>query len=199
MINIVYDVDDVLNNLNEYVFLTLGLSFPKLYEISKCTEYTEEQKDSIIHMYKDPNTFRNLQYYSEASNICKVEALKDAAVWINSNNLTQEIAEIKTRSLIDRIPMLNSERIVMQIIELDKHKTIKVDKKPITKADIIVEDNLLSLLKYGTRASKILIDKTYNKAEAYGFTDRQLGMIRVGNLREANECVKGLVEGQYNK
>lgn len=190
MLNVVYDVDDVLNNLNEYVFNLLNLSPPDRFNIYECNYYTDEQKRQVMEAYKSWEIFTHLQFVPGASEICDIEKTRKAIVWINSNNFTEEIAQIKYKSLTEYIPSLNKERIIMQIMNGDTHVT----KECIPSTDIIVEDCLLNLSKYGKDTYKILIDKTYNKSESYGSTDKDLGIIRVKDLLDANRHVEKIVQ-----
>lgn len=189
-LNAVYDVDDVLNNLNDYVFETLRLHKAKRFKIPENTDqYTEDQMKSIINMYGDPNTFRNLRYVPGARDICKIEKTGKALTWINSSNYTEDIAKVKLESLIANIPDLNIDRIIL-VIGLGANKNA-VD------ADIIVEDCFTNLDKYHDGTLKILIDKTHNQAETYGSTDAEKGITRVKSLVEANTIIQCVVDNWY--
>lgn len=187
IINIVYDVDDVLNNLNAYVFNTLKVPAASRFNIRECTEYTKEQQDEILQMYSNPETFRNITYVEGAREICDVEKSGRARVWINSRNLTQEIAEIKQKSLLESIPDLKANQIEMQIGAGDK-------KKISSFADIVIEDCLGNILMYEKHTTKILINKNHNQAKSYGISDSKEGIIRVPTLVHANLIIRKMVD-----
>lgn len=182
MINIVYDVDDVLNNLNDYVIGKLGLVYASNYNIRSCPEYTREQQDKILAMYNDPETFRNLKLVPGARDICKVEETGKARVWINSSCLNVEIEDIKRRCLLENIPGLNKDRLVFQV-------GYGMSKKQLDFTDIIVEDCITNLTKYNAQVEKILIDKKHNQAKTYCISDWDYGIKRVDTLLTANKLV----------
>ena len=187
MIDIVYDVDDVLNNLNGYVFQQLKFPEPTNFNIRECKEYTKEQQDTILAMYGEAETFRNLTYVEGARDICEIEKTGKARVWINSSCFTQEIADIKTGSLLASIPGLNPERIILQI-------GLGHAKEPVNFAKFIVEDCLTNTFKYSNSTIKLLIDKVYNQAKTYRTSDWKAGITRVDNLVEANNIIRKYIE-----
>lgn len=188
IIHIVYDVDDVLNNLNYIVFKKLGLlgRMPKLFNISDCDEYTESEKKEIFDCYGNPDIFKATSLVAGADKICQVEKTGRALVYINSRNFNSEVASIKINQLLKNIPGLNYFRIDMQIGLGDR-------KKISEYADIVIEDCITNLLKYPTETVKILINKTYNQAQAYGITDAEYNILRVENLTQVIELIDELV------
>lgn len=185
ILDIVYDVDDTLNNLNDYVFGELGYELPDIYNINLCNKYTKEQKKAILKYYRDPNVFASLSYVEGAKDICKIEDTKKALVWINSGNLSVEALKIKEKTLLSEIPNLNPSRVVLQMVD----KQAKV----IISGDIIIEDSFEDLIRYPFYSIKILIDKSYNQSSIYNATDDQYGIIRVESLTEANRIIKEII------
>lgn len=184
--NVVYDVDDVLNNLNDYVMLKIGKKSARYYNINLCDEFTQEEKERIYEMFGDSTVFSKLSSVDGADEICDIESTGKAKVWINSSNYNKDVAEIKYPWLLKHIPNLNKDRIRLQIGK-GEHKEC------CDFADIVVEDCFTNLLKYSDKVIKILIDKTYNQAETYGTTDRDSSIIRVNSLREANELIYAII------
>lgn len=190
MINVVYDVDDVLNNLNNYVCDKLNIDSSKLdnFDIRKCSRLTAQEQENILDMYGRPDTFKNLTYVRGAEDICEIEKTGKALVWINSKCFNQEIADIKAQTLTEAIKGLNPDRLIFQIGTDQK-------KSGLDFADIIVEDNLLNLRKYSTKTIKYLVNKFHNQSETYNTTDIKEKLIRVPNLIEANRQIRKYVEG----
>lgn len=187
MLNIVYDVDDVLNNLNDYVFNTLELPMASRFNIRECSEYTKEQQDTILDMYGNVETFKNLTYVDGAKDICEIEKTGKALVWINSSCFTKDIADFKVKSLLENIPGLNPDRIILQI-------GVGHKKKQLDFTDIIVEDCLTNMRVYKQSTSKLLINKIYNQPKTYCTSDWKEGLIRVPSLLEANKLIRSYVE-----
>ena len=178
-INVVFDVDDVLNNLNDYVFGTLGLPEPDTFKVNESSLYTAEQKKAIMTMYGTADTFRHLQYDSLCKNLPDLETIDDVHVWINSVCFTHEIADVKLEQLRQYTPGLDEDHIIFQITSDGS------SKRELSCGTIMVEDNILNLFTHEETPIKILIDKSYNKAEVYGTHDETHGIIRVKSLAGA--------------
>lgn len=188
MYKVVYDMDDVINNLNKYVFSTLNLPLPEFFEIKSCG-YTDEQKEKIISMYKDPETFRHLRLMPGARCITRAEKIfKDkegnplVSVWINTISLNADIVAVKKETVRVGIPGFDMSRMITQVS--DGHKHILED------ADYVIEDNIRNIVKYPSKCKKILIDKTHNQGHAYNIADRDAGITRVRNLKGAIRTVE---------
>lgn len=195
MINVVYDVDDVLNNLNEYATAKAGvdMSAIKYFNIRKNTNIPEDGQDRLLELYGNPDTFRHLSFLDAAYHICDIEKEFDNVyVSIHSNNFAQEIADIKTSALLAEIPGITSEKISMEVGSA-------MSKSAHSEADIIVEDSFQNCLKYSDDTIKILINKSWNQAENYDSTDKESGITRVESLEKANELIREIVRNWDNK
>lgn len=189
MINIVYDVDDVLNNLNDYVCDKCGVDYNSIvqFNILKNEGITKDDANRLLESYSDPFTFTQLRFRDAAYHICDIEKeYKGVRVSIHSNNFKREIADIKTKALLKEIPGLSLDKISM---EVGTHSSKSADKD----ADFIVEDNIENLLKYEDRVFRILIDKPWNKAETYGLNDKDYNIFRVKSLEEANDIIRKII------
>ena len=188
-IRIVYDVDDTLNNLNDYVHEKLGIKTrADRFTIRECKVYSVEQQDAILEAYGDPETFKNLSYVPGATDIFDIEELGNIEVYILSRNFNSDIADIKTESILREIPGATVERIEMQI---GNGEGKRIDEL----ADIIVEDCLDNCLKYDKEVIKIIIDKPHNKLETYGLSQEDCpNLIRVKSLLAANQVIRDLLE-----
>lgn len=186
---IVYDVDDVLNNLNGYILTKLGLPEPNRYNVMECSMYTSEQKEQILQMYREAETFKHLEYVPGAKEICDIEKSGRAEVMINSSCLSEEVAEVKLHSLLTHVDNLKESKIHFDLTNASNRK------RTIDGADIVIEDCLANLQRYGEDTRKILINKSNNQAAEYGTCDLKDSIIRVNSLLEANEVVRRLVLG----
>lgn len=183
-INVVFDIDDVLNNLNDYVFGTLGLPEPDTFKVNESSLYTDEQKKAIMQMYGKADTFWHLQYNSLCSRLTDLECASNVYVWINSVCFTKDIADVKLGQLRMYAPGLDEDRIIFQITSDGS------SKRELSCGTIMVEDNIINLFKHEETPIKILIDKSYNKAEVYGTHDATHGIIRVNSLAEAYKVIE---------
>lgn len=186
-IHIVYDIDDVLNNLNDYVFNRLGISDrPRQFNIMLCDQYTAEQKEKILESYGNPEVFENVAWVPGAYNIFDIERTGKALVSINSSNFNTEVMEVK-RKRLHEIPNINWDRVNLHIGK-------GYNKEAIDTADIVVEDCITNTIKYRKDTIKLLINKSHNQAETYGIDEKVEGIIRVNSLIEANEYIQRYVE-----
>ena len=186
-VKIVYDVDDVLNNLNDYCLRKLNLPWAPRFNTYENECYTKEQADALMEMYGNPETFRNLTYVEGADQIYHVEADGHAEVHINSRNFNQDVADVKLETLRKLIPGLPLDRVEMQI-------GLGSDKKIDLDADIIVEDCITNCLKYRYDTIKILIDKPNNQSKVYDIDESEHNIIRVDNLIQANSIIRDFVD-----
>lgn len=188
MLNIVYDMDDVLINLNNTVcdMLKIPLSTVTLYEIKKCPFLSDDEKERMLKAYAQVETFQLARFNPGATRICDVQASGEAEVFIHSTSLTQEIADLKYQRLTSTIPGLKGTNINL---------VSGTHKKPeFVGADTIVEDSLENILKYPETTIKILVDMPYNQYENYGVDSSKHRIIRVTDLNSAVNMVDALVE-----
>lgn len=181
---VTYDVDDVLNNLNQVVHKELGIKLKdrKKYNIYKCG-YSEEINSKMMELYNSPKIFERLKLVEGAKDIFNIEKEYDnVEVHIHSNNFNSEVALVKSRMLLKEIPGCTPEKLHMQIADTE-------GKSILEGTTIIVEDHIMNLRKYPKETMKILIDKPYNKSKNYDTTDREEGIIRVNSLAEANYLI----------
>ena len=183
---IIYDVDDVLNNLNQYCLDKLGLPWGTRFNTYENECYTKEQADDLMEAYGDPETFRNLELVAGAEDIFSMLNEDKAEVKIVSRNFNQDVADVKMEWLLENIPNASKDKIEMQI-------GLGANKKVHTEADIIIEDCITNCLKYEFRTIKLLIDKPNNQSEVYGIDEKAENIIRVKSLIEANALVKMMV------
>lgn len=188
MLNIVYDMDDVLINLNNTVcdMLKIPLSTITLYEIKKCPFLSDDEKERMLKAYARVETFQLARFNPGATRICGVQASGEAEVFIHSTSLTQEIADLKYQRLTSTIPGLKGTNI--NLVSGTHEKPVFVG------TDIIVEDSLENMLKYPETTIKILVDMPYNQYENYGVDPSKHRIVRVTDLNSAVNMVDALVE-----
>lgn len=196
-ISITYDMDDVLNNLNESVYANLGLldklARLKRFNNEKNTDIlSDEEIGKLYKAYRNPECFKNLSPVLGTDRIMDIEAKypDKVEVSIYTHAMNESIDEIKIGFVEEYIPKMPLNRV---------HITHGEVKEALKGVDIIVEDNLENLLRYEYDTIKILIDKPYNKFESYPELRQQLAnagnLMRVTNLHEAITLIETLVDG----
>lgn len=176
-INIIYDMDDVLNDLNDVVFRELGLSLPRYYELREHKEYSSDALDKIFEKYRDINVFYKTALCNGALDIIHLEDTPGVKVWIHTVSYTKEIADYKYKLIHSGIPGFSMERLLLPIGH----------KKPLDFADYVIEDSYMNLYRYKNNSTKILVDKTYNQESAYSEYKITGRLVRCSSLEDVNQ------------
>lgn len=188
---VVYDVDDVLNNLNNIVFNKAGVE-------GKVTRYytheneglTKSEMAEMNNLYANPDTFRVLEYNEGAERICDIEKTGFADVFTYSANFNPLISRIKYDSLISAIPNIKPDNI--ELVISSGHKHARRD------TDIIVEDSADNIMLYSDDVIKILIDKPYNQENKYPELREVKNLVRVDTLVDAVNLIEDIVHTWIN-
>lgn len=180
---IVYDMDEVLNNLNDVVFCGLGKERAniKYFNIYQNDNLTDTQKKYIMSQYSDSSVYKRLSPVEGADRIMNI---KDhwgdfVDVMVHTHCFTDEIVDVKKEFISRYIPKLKPDKVLYRTGD---------DKGIVPNADIIVEDSLENLNKYAADKVRILIDKPYNKFENYPDID-STGIIRLRTLNEVLDYI----------
>lgn len=191
-IYVLFDVDDVLNNLFETSnkILNLGELNPKQFNIKMDRDIPADIADKLINQWKKAETFRLVKAMPGIERIPGIEATGKALVGIRSNNLTMEVLEEKRVWLNKYLPTIDPTRISLLLCGENKGNEKGIDEN----ADIIIEDCLENAMRYGPGVAKILINKSHNQSENYGTTDQEQGIIRVNSLDEAIDKIEELIK-----
>lgn len=183
---VVYDVDDVLNNLNNIVFNKAGVEGKVTrYYTNENEGLTKSEMAEMNNLYANPDTFRILEYNDGAERICDIEKTGFADVFIYSANFNPIISRIKYDSLISAIPNIKPDNI--ELVISSGHKHARRD------TDIIIEDSADNIMLYSDNVIKILIDKPYNQENKYPELMEVKNLIRVDTLVDAVNLVENIV------
>ena len=209
-IRVVYDMDGVLNYLNEHVFNKLGipdkLDIIKRYSMRENAELgiiTSEQARVINSLYREPEIFKEVHKLDGIERLMDIENRYKGidsnigsriSVSIYSQCLSKEIYEVKYAFVKAHIPTMPMDRV---------HLTTDTTKKAVDWATIIVEDSLENILRYDKEVVKVLIDKPYNKFENFEELREKIAeagkIIRVGSLNEAIDVVEKVVASMLDE
>lgn len=187
MKRVVFDIDDVLNNLCEHTYELAGIDGVKLLEkkkyIMKETDnLTESQINKILKLWEDEYTYTSCSAQDGIADIGEISKEPDVEVIIHSYCMNKQAASAKESWVSDRI----DTAYIHFIMEI-------ANKNPLDGVYAVVEDNLEYLMKYKAPV-KILINKPYNQAENYNMKDSDYGITRVNSTCEAIKIIKELIK-----
>lgn len=170
---VVFDIDDTLWPLTEYVASKVGIDYSKLtsYRIEENTGVTPEQVKQVVELYSTGSTYKNIPWYN---GVRRINSLK-ADVRISSNNLNEEVAAVKTEELTSVLDLPVS-KITMNIIGEDY-----TYKKLPTSMFILVEDSPYNIAR-SKATHNILIKAPFNTSE------HSMGIIRANTSSELHIC-----------
>ena len=120
---VVFDIDDTLWSLNKRIALRTGIDYNKMtiFSVHDNQNLTSEEKNLLLSSYADSSIFENIEWDKGIELINEL----NADVYINSNNLTQEIAEIKSQQ-IHEILNIPDDHITMNICNKKSDTTSKI-------------------------------------------------------------------------
>lgn len=176
MRKIIFDVDDTLWSLNKRVSQITGIDYDKLtiFSVHDNTNLTEDEKQAMLRAYADTDTFRNIEWDAGIEHIGSIAA----DIYINSNNSTEEIAEVK-REQLHSILNIPDDHIVMNITGLNKSS---ITKKVIDKDTYILVDDSLHNIEMSTAVYNIVIRRPWNQ---HSSVPKDKSIIFVDNLYNA--------------
>jgi len=183
-VKIVYDVDNVLNNLMDYICEAYNIDIKKIrrYDISENIELTYSEKNKIFRAFNDKDIFLNLKYDESIGEILNCNnADNNIEVHIHSLSMNHEIESVKYSKIIELLKNIDESNIVF---EVGSKKSVMHD------VDVLVEDCIENCVKANVKKFCILLDKTYNQADEYGICEKDYNIIRVRALCEGIEVIR---------
>lgn len=165
-INIIWDLDDVLNDLNYTVYNELGiadiLERQTEYSIRKNLEsglFDEKTAKEILDMYSDGELFKRLPTKGNIQSILRVKQMNglnehNINVYINTFSLNKQVEAGKRIWLADNIKNLSDITLIFNT---------GTPKPKVANATFVVDDCIDELIKYGSDTVKIIMDMPYNR------------------------------------
>lgn len=179
MIKVIWDVDGVLWDINDYIYKKLGIESEYSKRIHYKVElmgYSKEVEREIVRLYGDKEVFENVEFDDGVDEINKLELEGVCKSFIHSHNYTEEVAEIKRRRLTEKLVEIPKSRM-----RLDVLRGTEVVIKELEESDVVVEDSLDNLINCKAKL-KILIEQPYNIME---MSKKDYGIDVVKNVSEA--------------
>lgn len=191
-LNIWFDLDDTLWDLNDYVYNKAGINGLSLSDatVFNC-EYnknlTDYQKNAIMLCYSDPETFQKLEFVDGVDEICELQDGDRANITIASSCCSFNVHQVKLRRLGE---IKRSDSFYSSLTVYPNHS-----RGP---GDILVDDSMENIRNTDFRFY-ILIDKPWN-TNRVEFLDvlSSKHIYRVSSLKEAIEIIKMLQESLFN-
>lgn len=129
-LKVVYDCDDVLWDLNTRVALRNGIDPNCLVNFAMLENeaLTMPERQAMLAGFRDADSFVDIKFYDGANDILNAENF-GAAVMINSNAYSAEIAALKKEQLLKLLPEMEPGRMRINVIDPDGacHKEIERD------------------------------------------------------------------------
>lgn len=184
MRKVVFDVDDTLWSLNKRVSGITGIDYDKLtiFSVHDNVNLTEEEKQKMLRVYADTDTFRDIKWDASIEYIGSIAA----NIYINSNNSTEEIAEVKRKQL-HSVLNIPDDHIIMNITGLKKSS---ITKKVIDEDTYILVDDSLHNIEMSTAVYNIVIRRPWNQ---HSPIPEGKNIIFVDNLYNAILTVNGIL------
>lgn len=158
---IVFDMDDVMWDLNRHVLGTLSIPYEKLttYSIYENPNIAEKEKELILHMYQNTDTYNNIKFCDRIINLINriYKEYPEYGVKIVSNCCTAAIRDAKMEQLLN-VLVLPKEDIHLHVIDI---KTETLKKKLPENVFLFVDDSPYNILVSNARY-KIMPAKPYN-------------------------------------
>lgn len=185
MRKVIFDVDDTLWSLNKRVSEITGIDYGKftVFLVHDNTNLTEDEKQEMLRLYADTDTFRDIEWDDGIEHIGSIPA----DIYINSNNSTEEIAKVK-REQLHSVLEIPDNHIVMNITGLKKSS---ITKKIIDEDTYILVDDSLHNIEMSTAVYNIVIRKPWNQ---HSPVPKNKHIIFVDSLYDAILTVNGLLK-----
>lgn len=190
MRKVIFDVDDTLWSLNKRVARITGIDYNKLtiFSVHDNANLTENEKQEMLRVYADTDTFRNIEWDDGIEHIDSIPA----DIYINSNNSTEEIAKVK-REQLHSILNIQNDHIIMNITGLKKSS---ITKKVIDGDTYILIDDSLHNIEMSTAVYNIVIRRPWNQNNPI---PAGKNIIFVDDLRNAIITVKSILSAIPDK
>lgn len=182
MRKVVFDVDDTLWSLNKRIASKTELNYNKLtvFSAHDNPNLTETERDILLSSYANSKMFENIKWDIGIEEINTLPA----DIYINSNNATQEIADLKRNQLHD-ILTIPDDHIIMNITGNNKSA---ITKKHISDDVYILVDDSPHNIEMSKAKFNIIIKRPWNehcilpKAKSVVFVDSLDDAIRLIKL-----------------
>lgn len=121
---IVFDMDDVLWDLNDKASKMTGISLSKLttFSVLENQNLTENEKQSMLATYHDTNLYKDIVFKDDIVNLVnQLHRCDDCDVKIISNCVSQEVADLK-RQQLHNVLELSDKDIILHVIHIQDSK-----------------------------------------------------------------------------
>lgn len=173
---IIFDMDDVLWDLNEYAASLVGVPYEKftMWSVYKNPNFTETERKKILNAYTNPNLYQNIRFKTSMVKLINRihNERPDCTVLISSNCVSEEIRDMKKEQLL-RVLDIPEENIHLHLIDME---TQSEQKEFPDNVFLLVDDSPCNIA-ISNALHKIMPAKPYNqkiKGVDHPETDEQL-------------------------
>jgi len=216
-LRIVYDLDDVLWELTQFVMqkLQLDRKIQTDFRLDQDPAFTDAERAALTAAFSDADNFERIRFYPGASEILAIAA-PDVDVMINSNAYSPAVVAVKRRRLQEFYPNMPVELQHINLVtpatnrkQIDPDVLVFIDDSPYAIAGSKAKFNLMPHKTWNTTSAARQIATSEDKALVQSWrqslpqflTTSQNYVIPVKDLREANEFVQqvvNLIKGEQN-
>lgn len=158
---VVFDVDDVMHDLNRRVAERTQIPYEKFVTFypKENPVMTEEEKRRVLMAYQDPKTFEDIDFCLPVIDLVNriYHEYPDYQVHIISNNTNEKIRDVKLRQL-QKVLDLPEEQLHMHVIHIEESK-----KKCLPKNIFLIVDDSYHNLKMADAQHKIMPARKHNE------------------------------------
>lgn len=186
---IIFDMDDVLWDLNAACIRGTNICLDNIitYNPKDNPILCEADKLILRNAYESPKSFMNIRFHEGLSELVRLEQL-GGEIYINSNSLSKEIADLKKQQLMHALAISES-RLIFNVISSD---STEIPKKLPEDVFCLVDDSPYNIAK-STAKHNIMIRKPWNTSE---FGQKIIGykdVIYCNSLQECNQIIEELL------
>lgn len=184
---VVFDLDDVAWSLNGRICDKYGIDITKIedFYISHNDKLSKKEQEILLSSYSNPVFFRDIQWYEGFARIFELEQF-GCKVYINSNNLSREIAEIKRWQLIN-ILKFPEDRLILNVVNDGRHKELQEG------IFVLVEDSPYNIVK-STATYNIITKRPWNQSKQASEILRGKDCIFCDTLKEELKIIEKLLK-----
>lgn len=181
---VVFDMDDVMHLFNEHVSQITNVPYEKFtsFNAYKNQDFTEGERQRILDAYRNPDTYKNIQFIRPVVNLInRLHLRPDVHVKVVSNCASRGIRDIKYEQLRAVLDLADRD-IVLHVIDME---TESFRKELPEGVFLFVDDS-----PYNIQAS----DAVHRIMPAKPFNHPIPGVDRPGTIEELIDLVERYLE-----
>lgn len=162
---VIFDMDSTLWPFNRKLVQAMGLTKPmNIYYVIGSPELTLEQQKIAMQCFKDPDFYRDIEFYDGIEDLLRPEEL-GAEVRIETNSMSRAVSDLKPPQLLAAVRGLTPEHIHCHTLDspqdkpksIDPRVTVLVEDSPHTVAVSPAQMNVLMRISWNSSAEGVRV------------------------------------------